>query len=208
MTTTISGTSGITFPAGGAGNTAGTVVGTTDTQTLTNKTLTSPTIASPTFSGTPTGSLLVFGTAVASTSGTSIDFTIPTWANKITVMFSGVSLSGSASYLVQGGNSGGIVSSGYVSTSNHVDNAGGSTGSNSTAGFLIFSNLSTYTVSGAMTLLNITGSVWVASHTFKENTSLICFGGGNGTISSLTTIRITTNGADTFTAGTVNVMYE
>ena len=33
MATTISGTSGVTFPAGGVGNPAGAVVGTTDTQT-------------------------------------------------------------------------------------------------------------------------------------------------------------------------------
>lgn len=48
MTVTINGSTGITFPAGGTGNPAGTVVGTSDSQTLTNKT----------FSGTQT-----FGTA-------------------------------------------------------------------------------------------------------------------------------------------------
>ena len=40
MATTISGSSGVTYPSGGVANTAGAGVGTTDTQTLTNKTIT------------------------------------------------------------------------------------------------------------------------------------------------------------------------
>lgn len=38
MPVVINGSTGITFPAGGTGNPAGTVVGTSDSQTLTNKT--------------------------------------------------------------------------------------------------------------------------------------------------------------------------
>ena len=56
------------------------------------------------------------GTAVASTSGTSIDFTsLPTGIKRITVMFNGVSGSGTSVPLIQIG-SGSITATGYSST--------------------------------------------------------------------------------------------
>ena len=74
---------------------------------------------------------IVRGTAVASTSGTSIDFTgIPAWVERITVMFSGVSGSGTSNFLLQIGDAGGIENTGYSGGS---FNAG--TTANSTAGF-------------------------------------------------------------------------
>jgi len=149
------------------------------------------------------------GTAVTLTTQTSVDFTsIPSWVKRITVMFQGVSLSSTAAILIQGGNSGGFVSTGYISTSNLVGQTNNTGGSSSTSGFLFFRNTAANESSGIITLLNLTGSTWVYSHTGKNNSLLAVIGGGNVSIPTLDRIRITTSSTDTFNAGSVNILYE
>ena len=153
---------------------------------------------------------IVSGTAVASTSGTSIDFTgIPAWVKRVTVMFNGVSLSGSSHFLVQVGG-GSIAASGYNSTGNSMNNVSGTGGVSSTAGFAVFSSVSTCTLSGIMTIALVGSNVWISSHSVKTLTTNTGCGGGGVTLSgTLDRVRITTvNGTDTFDAGTINILYE
>lgn len=150
------------------------------------------------------------GTVVASTSGTSIDFTgIPSWVKRVTVMFNGVSLSGSSHFLVQVGG-GSIAASGYNSTGNSMNNVSGTGGVSSTAGFAVFSSVSTCTLSGIMTIALVGSNVWISSHSVKTLTTNTGCGGGGVTLSgTLDRVRITTvNGTDTFDAGTINILYE
>ena len=148
----------------------------------------------------------VAGTAVASTSGTSIDFTsIPSWVKRVTVMFNGVSGSGSSSFLIQFGTSGGIISTGYVS-----QGVGGPTIA-VTSGFVIPEDTSGYQNTGAYIINNMGSGTWTGFGNFcRESVTSIktCAGKltGAGTI---TTVRITTvNGTDTFDAGSINILYE
>jgi hypothetical protein len=168
------------------------------------------TLSSTTITGTTIQGTIKSGTAVASTSGTSIDFTsIPSWVKRITVMFSGVSTSGTSLPLIQLGTSAGVTSTGYTSTGLETSSTG-TNGNNSTAGFVIRSNTNTFTLSGLIAILNVTGNAWTASHTLKADTSKILSGAGDVTLSAtLDRVRITTvNGTDTFDAGTINILYE
>jgi hypothetical protein len=153
---------------------------------------------------------LVRSTAVASTSGTAIDFTgIPSWAKRVTVMFNGVSTNGSSVVQVQLG-AGSFTTSGYNSASGSTNNV--ANGISSTTG-IVFTNylLSVDTRSGHLIATNITGNTWVSSHSgFLPGQAFGSVGGGSVTLpGTLDRVRITTvNGTDTFDAGSINIMYE
>jgi hypothetical protein len=184
--------------------------------TVSQKGLDAPlTLTSPVTAGTPTGvGVLTSDTAKASTSGTFIDFTgIPSWVKRITVMFSGVSQSGTSSILVQLGDSGGIETTGYAGSSTMAVATSTTEGLTYTTGFGLYTGSNTWLFYGTMTitLVNPSTNLWVSSHTMgRADAARVISGGGNKSLSeTLDKIRITTiNGTDTFDAGTINILYE
>jgi hypothetical protein len=156
------------------------------------------------------GGSITTGTSVASTSGTSIDFTgIPSWVKRITVMFNVVSTNGASNYLVQIG-SGSPTTSGY-SGSCGVSTTGVAT-VNITTGFGIYNNVGAGTIfSGAMTILAMGSNLWVASGAYGMSGSVgtMLTGGSVSLSGTLDRLRITTvNGTDAFDAGSINILYE
>lgn len=151
---------------------------------------------------------LTLGTVVTA-SGSTIDFTgIPSTVQRLTVMFRGISLSGSDRILVQIG-SGSFTTSGYVATSGIFTTGGATNAVSSTSAFILLAGDSAAIITGQMVITNISTNSWVQSGTFKRSTSSMEFSAGDVSIGgALDRVRITVSGTNTFDAGTINIMYE
>lgn len=153
------------------------------------------------------------GTAVASTTGTSIDFTwIPSWAKRITVIFDGVSTNGSSPIIIKLG-SGTIESSGYFSIGSAIQ--GSLVGAAAyTTGFGVSDSMAAaYTKYGTANIVSLGNNTYCFSSVMCEtggaNPRTIQAGGSKALSGTLDRVRITTaNGTDTFDAGQINIMYE
>ena len=156
---------------------------------------------------------LVRATAQNTTSGTAINFTgIPSWVKRIVVMFFGVSTNGSTRMIVQLGTSGGIETTNYFSSASYSNSAG--TFTFETTGLVLEPTGSASPAIaryGSMIIENVNGNSWVSRSCISADTgSVVPAGAGGKTLAgTLDRLRITTVGAaDTFDAGSVNIMYE
>ena len=151
------------------------------------------------------GSSIIPFTPQASTSGTSIDFTVTAGAKQVVIAFKGVSTNGTSALLMQLGDSGGVETSGYVSATQDYGSA-----ATSTAGFIL-NNASVaaenYNGAVALSIENAAAFSWVGSGTLAS--TLVNSSAGSKSLSAeLTTIRITTaNGTDAFDGGEIGGYY-
>ena len=142
------------------------------TNTASNFTVTVP-AGTGTVAVNGVSSNIVSGTAQASTSGTSIDFTsIPSWVKRVTVMLNGVSLSGTSSILVQLGVGSTPTTTGYIASQTYwLQPATGYGGANSTSGFPTQMGLATYVMYGTMVFNLLSSNTWVGGGTLLNQIS-------------------------------------
>jgi hypothetical protein len=154
------------------------------------------------------GISITLGTAQASTSGSSIDFTsIPAGTKKIIINFVGVSTNGTAPIYVQLGDSGGLETTGYTAAAVSVAASAGF--SSYSTGFGIRSASASNLFHGQMilSLENSSSFTWTSSHNLIVSGLAVFTGSGSKSLSAeLDRVSVVT--ADTFDAGEINISYE
>ncbi len=215
---------------------SGTVVGTTDTQTLTNKTLQAPNITSgltlngaagtsgqvltsagsgslPTWSAVSAGFTLA--TPLATTSGTSKEFTgIPSGTKMVVVSFNTVSLNSTGVDMpirVKLGTSSAYETSGFSGYSLGLVSGTFSVSYSFTANIVPFGQGSSQgrTFSGQLilSLLDATNDIWSYQSNIGTGSDLIFVGGGTVDLSGpLYKLKIEPD-SGSFDSGSVNIMY-
>jgi hypothetical protein len=147
---------------------------------------------------------------IATTSGTSFNFSsLPSGLTDIELWFAGVSGNSTDSFLLQIGTGGSPTTTGYSAASGFI---GAAARVASTIGFPIYSNLSTYMLSGKISLHKITGNTWVSEHSMCSDVSGGGGSAGGGFIALagvLDNMRLSSiAGTQAFDAGSVQLRYK
>lgn len=176
-------------------------------------TLTLPSGASGTIAAQGVSTNIVSGTAV-SASSTSVDFTsIPSWVKRVTLMFSSVSTNGSSPLIVRVGTSSGVISTGY-NASAFYSGTGGQYNL-ATTSFPLTSTSFTGAANsywGQIVISSLSSTIWTANGSLYNDSSggvAYWLAGAVSFSGTLDRVRLTTtNGTDTFDAGSINILYE
>ena len=152
------------------------------------------------------------GTPTATTSGTSVNYSIPSGTKTIRVMFQNHSQNTDFPIYIRLGDSGGIETSSYYSGRSYLVSAADYGPNNGTDGFGIKLKATSDDVSGHLdlSLLDSSNFIWVASGVFYATSEKFFYIAGSKALSSeLTQIEIQTySGSYAFDGGSVNIMYQ
>ena len=158
------------------------------------------------------GAGITRGTAVASTSGTAIDFTgIPSTAKRITVMLSNVSTDGGSLLRMQLGVGGVATTTGYLGSSFASTGAGVANATFSSGVDFADASADGDRKHGNIVFTSVTGNTWSFTGMINlSNTARCSYLSGSVPLGgTLNMVRVTTvNGTDAFDFGTINIMYE
>jgi len=157
------------------------------------------------------GSAIILLAEKTATGGTSVEFTgIPSDAMEITLMFKGISASGSNNYKIQLGTANGYITSGYESIS---QSEGGGSEVTETDSFVIGSSAGGHARTGSMLIKKASDTSYVQTGQFAVSPPTPP--GGNQTYGSLSSVsgtidrlKVILSGSNTFDAGTMNVSYK
>jgi hypothetical protein len=144
------------------------------------------------------------------TTNTSLDFTsIPSWVKQVTVVFDGVSTTGTSNLILLIG-AGAFETTGYISTAGTIEGGSAATSSLTTGLQLGRNNAAAQATHGLFTLVTLGSNAWTGSGSFRESTTRMGFSNGSITLAgTLDRVRITTvGGTNTFDAGTINLLLE
>ena len=152
---------------------------------------------------------MTLSTSQASTSGTAVNFTdVPSWAKKVTILFSGVGTTGANAMTIQIGTGGSYVTSGYAGTG--TQSASASSSALSTTDFRI-NRSSGVPLAGSCIIYAFGGNTYVASLVMGATATgaMVQLAGSTITLAGvMDRFRVSTTSTDTFNAGSINVLYE
>lgn len=161
-----------------------------------------------------TSGLINSGSYQTTTTGTYVDWTIPSGVKRVTVGFNNFSTGSTSNYLLQLASAGSLETSGYLSYTSYAG-ATSASGNAGTTGFILNGGTpgTAWYIHGNVILvcINPSSNIWTASvclGMYNGSNPYALIGGGSKTLTTtLDRVRLYAGG-DTFDSGGVGLIYE